>query len=467
MPHRETLKVSSPYDGSPIAELTLGSEDDLEEALKRAKSLFDDRTRWLSQVERRAILQRARELMISRKEELARNAAREGGKPLMDSLIEVGRAIEGVGVAIDEMAHLTGREIAMGLNPASEGHGAFTFREPVGVVAAISAFNHPFNLIVHQVIPAVATGCPVIVKPASTTPMSCLAITEILTEAGLPEGWVTPLVCRSDVAEKLAMDPRIAFLTFIGSGAVGWRLRSRLAPGAHCALEHGGAAPVLVEPDADLDDALPKIAKGGFYHAGQVCVSVQRLYVHREVVSEVSERLVEAARALKVGDPLDPEVEVGPLISRGEIDRVHEWVHEAESLGGRILCGGEPIGETCYAPTVILDPPDEALVAREEVFGPVVVVFTYDERDEAIRRANALDFSFQAAVFTKDLDVAFDCARRLDATAVMVNQHSAFRVDWMPFGGRKASGLGLGGIGPSMHDMTHEKLVVLQSPAFR
>ena len=335
------------------------------------------------------------------------------------------------------------------------------------MVAAISAFNHPFNLIVHQVIPAVATGCPVIVKPASTTPMSCLAITEILTEAGLPEGWVTPLVCRSDVAEKLAMDPRIAFLTFIGSGAVGWRLRSRLAPGAHCALEHGGAAPVLVEPDADLDDALPKIAKGGFYHAGQVCVSVQRLYVHREVVSEVSERLVEAARALKVGDPLDPEVEVGPLISRGEIDRVHEWVHEAESLGGRILCGGEPIGETCYAPTVILDPPDEALVAREEVFGPVVVVFTYDERDEAIRRANALDFSFQAAVFTKDLDVAFDCARRLDATAVMVNQHSAFRVDWMPFGGRKASGLGLGGIGPSMHDMTHEKLVVLQSPAFR
>lgn len=467
MTHREMLAVSSPYDNSPIAELPLATADDLEAALEQARGLFDDRSRWLSPVERRGILERARELMITRKDELVRTAAREGGKPLMDSMIEVQRGIEGVGVAIDEMGHLTGREIAMGLNQASEGHAAFTFREPVGVVAAISAFNHPFNLIIHQVVPALATGCPVIVKPAGTTPMSCLAVTEILREAGLPEGWVTPLICRADIAERLATDCRIAFLSFIGSGRVGWHLRSRLAPGVHCALEHGGAAPVIVEPDADLDDALPRIAKGGFYHAGQVCVSVQRLYVHRDAVSRVSKQLVSAAEAMKVGDPLDPETEVGPLISKGEVQRVHQWVEEARSLGGQVLCGGEPIGETCYAPTVIVDPPQEALVAREEIFGPVVVIFSYDQLDDAILQANSLDFSFQAAVFTQNLDVAFDCARRLDATAVMVNQHSAFRVDWMPFGGRKASGLGLGGIGPSMHDMTHEKMVVIQSPAFR
>lgn len=230
-------------------------------------------------------------------------------------------------------------------------------------------------------------------------------------------------------------------------------------------MEHGGAAPVLVEPDADLDDALPRIVKAGFYHAGQVCVSVQRLFVHEDVLQPVLDRLVQSARALQVGDPLDEATEVGPLIVDGEVDRVHTWVTRAVEAGGTLLCGAERVGAHGYAPTVILDPPDEVEVSRLEIFGPVVVVYPYRERDVAIRRANQLDFCFQAAVFTRSLDTALDCARRLNANAVMVNQHCAFRVDWMPFGGRASSGMRLGGIGHSMRDLSAERLVVIRSPS--
>jgi acyl-CoA reductase-like NAD-dependent aldehyde dehydrogenase len=461
----EWLVVRSPYDGSVVGEVPMADADDLERALATASALFADRSSWLPAAERRAVLRRAVELLKPRKQELAEQAAREGGKPLMDSLVEVQRGIEGVGVAIEEIPQLTGREIAMGLNAASVGHAAFTFREPIGVVAAISAFNHPFNLIVHQVIPAVAAGCPVIVKPARATPLSCLGLVQILSEAGLPDGWVTPLICGSDLAERLAADPRLAFLSFIGSAEVGWRLRSRLAPGVHCALEHGGAAPVLIEPDADVDDAVPRIAKGGFYHAGQVCVSVQRVFVHAQVLDRVKDGLVSQACSLRVGDPLDPATEVGPLVSPDEVRRVDEWVREAEAMGGTVLCGGAPVGETCYAPTVILDPPDGASVSRHEVFGPVIALYPYEDRADAVRRANQLGYCFQAALFTRDLDVALECARQLDATAVMVNEHTAFRVDWMPFGGRRTSGLGLGGIGSSMRELTAEKMVVIRSRA--
>ncbi len=460
-----SLEVRAPFDGALLAELPRQTEADLEAMLQRARALHRDRDAWLRPGERRAVLLRAAEIVDERKEELARQAAAEGGKPLVDSRAELTRAVNGIQVAAEEIPRLVGEQVPMGLNAASQGTLAYTFCEPLGVVAAVSAFNHPFNLIVHQVITAVAAGCPVIVKPASSTPLSCLALVEILAEAGLPPGWAQTLVCSIPVAEKLVTDPRIAFFSFIGSAKVGWYLRSKLAPGVACALEHGGAAPVLVEPDADLDDALPRIAKGGFYHAGQVCVSVQRLFVHQQVLDRVLVPLVEAAKTLEVGDPLDPETEVGPIISHGEVDRVHAWVQEAVSLGGKLLCGGHKLSDSCYAPTVILDPPDVARVSREEIFGPVVVVYPYSDREEAIRRANQLDFIFQAAVFTRSLDVALDCARRIEATAVMVNQHSAFRVDWMPFGARSSSGLRLGGIGHSMRDMTAEKLVVVRSPS--
>lgn len=351
-------------------------------------------------------------------------------------------------------------------NAASLGVIALTRREPIGVVVAASAFNHPLNLIVHQVGPAVATGCPVIIKPAEATPLSGYRFVEILREAGLPEEWCQALVVSDlDVAGALITDPRVAFFSFIGSAKVGWMLRSRLAPGTRCALEHGGAAPVIVAADADLEGALPRLAKGGLYHAGQVCVSVQRVFAHEDVARDVAGRLAELAGAMPVGDPTREETEVGPLIRPSEVERVAEWVREAAEGGAEVLTGGEPISDSCYRPTVLYDPPGDARVSTMEIFGPVICVYPFREMDDAIARANALPYAFQAAVFTRDIDTAVRAADRLDASAVMINEHTAFRVDWMPFAGLKQSGLGVGGIRYTMRDMQIEKLLVLRSAA--
>ena len=241
--------------------------------------------------------------------------------------------------------------------------------------------------------------------------------------------------------------------------------RSKLAPGTRCALEHGGAAPVLVAEDADLERALPLISKGGFYHAGQVCVSVQRVFAHRSISHDLAERLAEAATALEVGDPTRPDTEVGPLIRPAEVSRVAEWVKEAVDRGGELLAGGGPASETCYAPTVLYEPPGDARVSTSEIFGPVVCVYPYDDIDNAISRSNSLPYAFQASVFTKDLDTALRASRRLDASAVMVNDHPAFRVDWMPFAGLRESGMGVGGIPYTMEDMQIRKLTVIRSEA--
>jgi acyl-CoA reductase-like NAD-dependent aldehyde dehydrogenase len=240
-------------------------------------------------------------------------------------------------------------------------------------------------------------------------------------------------------------------------------LRSQLAPGTRCALEHGGAAPVIVAPDADIDDALPLLTKGGFYHAGQVCVSVQRVFAHTSVARSVAKGLAGLAVELKVGDPVKPDTEVGPLIREAEVQRVDEWVQEATDEGAELLCGGRPVSDTCYAPTVLLNPPENTRVSNAEIFGPVVCVYDFDDIDDAIDRANALPFAFQSSVFTRDIDTAIRVSRRLAASAVMINDHTAFRVDWMPFAGLRQSGLGIGGIPYTMDDMQVEKLVVIRS----
>ena len=280
----------------------------------------------------------------------------------------------------------------------------------------------------------------------------------------MPDAWCQALTTTDvEVTGALVADPRVGFFSFIGSARVGWMLRSKLAPGTRCALEHGGAAPVLVEPDADIDDALPLLAKGGFYHAGQVCVSVQRLFVHRSIARQVADRLAVIAAGLQVGDPTDGSTEVGPLIRPREVDRVAEWVDEALAAGAERLCGGERLSDSCYAPTVLFNPPATVRVSTAEVFGPVVCVYPYDDMDEAIARANSLPFSFQAAIFTHDLDRALRAWQRLDASAVMVNDHTAFRVDWMPFAGLHESGFGVGGIPHTFRDMSINKLMVIRS----
>ncbi len=459
------LMVTAPFDGSLIAEVPVAGSTVVEEKLAAAAALHRDRDGWLSVAERTEILRRAAALMSDRAEALAVEAAREGGKPLIDSRIEVERAIDCLQICIESLRTEPGRVIPMNVNVASARRVAFTRKEPIGVVVAVSAFNHPLNLIAHQVAPAVAAGCPVIVKPAEDTPLSCLRFVEILREAGLPEAWCVPLVIEDRaVAEKLVTDPRVAFFSFIGSPGVGWSLRSKLAPGTRCALEHGGAAPMILNDDADLDRALPAILKGGFYHAGQVCVSVQRIFAHERIARSFAKRLAQQASRLKVGDPTDVATIIGPLIRRSEVQRVHEWVEEARAAGTEVLTGGAPLSESCYAPTVLYDPPAGVRVSTEEVFGPVVCVYPFAELDEAIARANSLPYAFQAAIFARDLDVAMRVCTRLDASAVMINDHTAFRVDWMPFAGLRQSGLGVGGIPHTLHDMQIEKMTVIHSP---
>ncbi|MFD2036913.1 aldehyde dehydrogenase family protein [Belliella marina] len=463
MSDQKTLKIYNPFNQELIKEIPMMGKKEVMDSLETAYSLFQDRNNWLPAFKRIAILEKVQEIMKGKIEELTKTAAEEGGKPYQDSKVEVTRAINGVKIASEEIGRLTGEQIPMGLTEASVGRIAFTTREPIGVVASISAFNHPLNLIIHQTVTAFAAGCPVIVKPASTTPLSCFAFLEILKEAGVPEGWVQIIITDNDIAESLVTDQRVNYLSFIGSAKVGWYLKSKLAPGTRCALEHGGAAPVIVEKDANIEEMIPALAKGGFYHAGQVCVSVQKVFVHESIARKVAGKIAAAGEKMIVGDPLDKKTEVGPLITPKEVDRVEEWVDEAVKNGAEAICGGKRISDTCYEPTVLWNPSQDMKVSKEEIFGPVVCVYPFTDREKAVEIANSLQYHFQAAVFTQNLDIALDTVQKLNATAVMVNDHTAFRVDWMPFGGRDASGEGLGGIPYSMHEMTREKLMVIKS----
>src|SRR5215210_6651310 len=324
------LQIVQAFDRAPIAEIPTDDAAALEAKLEAATRAFRDRDHWPKPHERIAVLRRLAALVEQRRDHLAEQIAREGGKPLSDALVEVGRAIDGVLNAAEELRTFAGREIPMGLTPASTDRWAFTTKEPIGVMVAISAFNHPLNLIVHQVVPAIAIGCPVIVKPASATPSSCIDFVALMREAGLPEPRCQTFIPKSsDLAERLATDPRVAFVSFIGSARVGWRLHHKLAPGTRSALEHGGVAPAIVDRSADLGRTIEPMVKGGYYHAGQVCVSTQRILVHADIAAEFVDRFTARVRALQVGDPLLGKTEVGPLIQPREADRVTLWVEEA------------------------------------------------------------------------------------------------------------------------------------------
>jgi acyl-CoA reductase-like NAD-dependent aldehyde dehydrogenase len=286
----------------------------------------------------------------------------------------------------------------------------------------------------------------------------------MVLEAGLPPGWCQCLLTTdNDVAQKLVTDPRVNFFSFIGSAAVGWMLKSKLSPGTRCALEHGGVAPAIIDRDVDLVAILPKLLKGGFYHAGQVCVSIQRLFVHESIASELAAELAKRAEQLQVGDPTLEGTDVGPLITPKEVDRVEDWVNQGVASGATLLCGGKRLSDYLYAPTVLLNPPQECKVSQLEIFGPVICVYSYENIDSAIELANSVPYSFQASIFSPTIDVAMKAYKRLNASAVMVNEHTAFRVDWMPFAGLKASGFGVGGIPHTMKDMQIEKMLVLSS----
>ncbi|NQV61559.1 MAG: aldehyde dehydrogenase family protein [Alphaproteobacteria bacterium] len=460
---KSQFSIVRAYDGFPMQDVAKVDAAGAEAMLARAEALHRGRGGALPAWRRIEILRKLMTLMEAEVEALALLIAHEGGKPLTDARVEVSRAINGVDLAIAELGQHAGVEIPMDTTQAAAGRLAFTTKEPIGVVVAVSAFNHPLNLIIHQVVPAVAVGCPVIVKPAPPTPLSCIRFVELLHQAGLPEGWCQVCPCDNDVAEQLVSDARVAFFSFIGSARIGWYLRSKLAPGARCALEHGGAAPVIVAADADFATMLPLLVKGGYYHAGQVCVSVQRIFVDNKVKANFVDALAPQISALVVGDPADAATEVGPLIRPGEVDRVEAWVDEAIADGAICPVGGARISDRVYEPTVLVDPPAGATVSTTEIFGPVTCVYGYDHIDDAIAQANALPVAFQAAVFSRDIERIFHAARHLDASAVMINDHTAFRVDWMPFAGRRTSGLGVGGIGHTMADMSQDKMIVIKA----
>ncbi|NQZ53889.1 MAG: aldehyde dehydrogenase family protein [Piscirickettsiaceae bacterium] len=462
------VDILSPFDDQIIATVATADAEDVNKALETASALFADRNGWLSVEKRLSILERAIAIMTDRAEELAIGSAHEGGKPLMDSKVEMARCIDSIRICVDALRNDTCKPVPMGLNPASQHRFTIMNKEPIGVVVAVSAFNHPLNLISHQVGPAIAAGCPVVVKPAENTPLSCFRLVGIFHEAGLPAEWCQVILPQNhQFAEALVTDPRVAFFSFIGSAKVGWYLRSKLSAGTRCALEHGGVAPVIMAEDANLNVAIPALTKGGFYHAGQVCVSVQRIFVHDTIAQEVADKLAAAAKKLVVGDPLSDQTEVGPLIRATEVVRISSWVQQAVDGGAELLCGGHSLPNNCYSPTVLFNPPSDCNMSTLEVFGPVVCVYSFSDLDHAIDVANSLDVAFQASVYSDNIDTAMYISDRLAASAVMINEHTAFRVDWMPFAGLRHSGLGTGGIPYTLEDMQVEKMIVITSRGIR
>jgi acyl-CoA reductase-like NAD-dependent aldehyde dehydrogenase len=400
------------------------------------------------------------ELVNAEHEDFARLIANEGGKPIRDARVEVTRAIDGIRIAVAEIQNIQGYEVPMDMTAAGVGHTAFTIMEPIGVVVAVSAFNHPLNLSIHQVIPAVATGCPVIIKPASVTPLCALRLASLIKEAGLPEGWVQVALTNRENSEKLVTDPRVGFFSFIGSAKVGWYLKSKLAPGTRCALEHGGVAPLIFDKYSDEQGFINGVVKASMYHSGQVCVSVQRVYVPEDRATEMAQKIADIASKQVVGDAINEDSDLGPLILPKETDRIEAWVDEAIQEGATLITGGKRINKVSYEPTVLLNPAKGSKVSTQEVFGPVVCIYGYQTIDDAIEQANSLDVSFQSAIFSDNVSLAMDVAKKLEASAVMINDYTTFRVDWMPFAGRKHSGYGIGGIGYSMRDMLEHKMIV-------
>lgn len=457
---QEILQVQQAYTGEVLAKLDMHSAQDVESMLDVATDL--QQKGCLPAYQRINILQKLAALVQAEHEDFSKLIANEGGKPLMDARVEVTRAVDGIRIAIAEIQNLKGEEIPMGLTAASENRFAFTTLEPIGVVVAVSAFNHPLNLIIHQVVPAIAVGCPVIVKPAKTTPLSCVRFAQLVEQAGLPAGWLQVALVNIENSEKLVTDKRVGFFSFIGSARVGWMLKAKLAPGTRYALEHGGSAPLILDNFADEVSFVEGVVKAGFYHGGQVCVSVQRIFVPEKQAQALAEKIAARAEKLVVGDGIREEVEVGPLILPREVDRVESWVKEAIAEGATLITGGKRLNDTCYQPTVLLNPSVASKVSTAEIFGPVVCIYSYQDIQQAIKIANSLEVSFQASIFSDNISTAIQTAKALEASAVMINDYTTFRVDWMPFAGRKTSGYGVGGIGHTMRDMCQHKMLLIK-----
>lgn len=455
----DPLQVLNPFDGTLVGSTFLAGDEEFDRAADLACAATA-KMRALPAYERAAILVRACTELTRRRDEIARTLAGEVGKALKDATAEAERAANTFQAAADEARRLGGEVVPMDLAPHGAGRIAFTRRFPIGPVAAISPFNFPLNLSAHKIAPAIAAGNPIVLKPATKTPLSALCLAEILAQAGLPSGALSVLPMPRKTGDRLVTDPRFKLLTFTGSSPVGWDMKAR-AGRKKVILELGGNAGVVIDESADLELAAKRVSAGGFALAGQSCISVQRVYVHRRIFDRFCERLVALVSALKVGDPLDPSTDVGPMIDEGEAARTDEWVQEAVRGGARVLTGGRRLGGALYAPTVLADVPVDAKVCAQEVFAPLVGVFPFDDFDAALREVNRSKFGLQAGVFTADLDRTLRAFDTLEVGGVMVNDVPTWRVDHMPYGGVKESGLGREGPRYTIEEMTELKLMVI------
>jgi acyl-CoA reductase-like NAD-dependent aldehyde dehydrogenase len=450
------LEVRSPYSGDVVGRVAKAGANETRRAINAAERAM---TEPLPAHKRAEILVRVAGHLGRRHEEAAQTICAEAGKPLKAARVEATRAMSTYTMSAVEARKLAGDVVPMDASQAGEGKLAFTLRVPIGVVGAISPFNFPLNLVAHKIAPALAAGCAVVLKPASQTPLSALLLAELETEAGLPPGWLNVVVGPSSViGDVLVEDERVAALTFTGSGDVGWKLKER-APRKHVALELGNATPVIVEADADLEDAATRLAGNAFSFAGQSCISVQRIYVARDVWDGFLERFLPKVEALQVGDPADEQTDVGPLIDGEARERVLEWIAES---GGEVLAGGDTTEDGLIRPTVVARPRPDAKVSCEEVFGPVCTLTPYDSLDEALELANGTRYGLQAGIFTANVKNALRAAQALEFGGVTVNEAPTFRADQMPYGGVKDSGNTREGPAYAVRTFTQERVVVLQ-----
>jgi acyl-CoA reductase-like NAD-dependent aldehyde dehydrogenase len=453
-----TFEVHSPYDDSVVAEIGVPTEADVEEAVATAAATFEESKRLPVHARADALDHISARLKESITEN-ARLIAQEGGKPLKWATVEATRAVSTFRWASEVLRHGDDELMRLDTEAALGSRVGILRRFPYGPVLGITPFNFPLNLVAHKVAPALAVGAPIVVKPASSTPIGSLRLAELFAETELPKGMYQVLPVRSSVADGMARDDRFSKISFTGSSDIGWYLKG-LDPKKRVTLELGGNAGVVVHGDADLDLAAQRIAFGGYYQAGQSCISVQRVLVQSEVYDDFATRLVKQVESLKVGDPMDATVDVGPVIQRSEVDRIDAWVKEAVSQGATVLTGGEGDGPF-YQPTLIADVNPDMKVCREEIFGPVVTISPYQTFEEALAIVNDSRFGLQAGVFTNDINRAFEAHRTIEVGGVIVNDVSAFRADQMPYGGSKDSGFGREGLRFAMEEMTEPRIMVL------